>query len=303
MASHGIMKPMELRVLRYFAAVAGEESITRAAEILHLSQPTLSRQLKELEEELGKTLMIRGSKKTTLTEEGRLLYKRANEIIDLTLKTEIELRQSDDFSGGDVWIGGGETDGMRLVARAAQSLRAEYPAIHVHLISGNWTDIEEKLEKGLIDFGVAFGSVDSDKYDSFQLPIMHSRGLLMRTDSALASRNFIVPGDLSGIPVISSRNESARSGYEQWMGKKFDTLNVVATYNLIYNAAFLVEEGVGYALSIDRLVNRRPLLCFVPFEPRLEVMVNLAWKKHQVFSKASQKFLERIKEIIEFKRA
>ena len=292
---------MELRVLHYFTAVAKEESITRASEMLHLSQPTLSRQLKELEEELGITLMIRGSKKTTLTEEGRLLYKRAQEIIDLAQKTEAEIRQSDDFIGGDVWVGCGETDGMKLIARAACSLQEEYPEFHVHLISGNWTDIEERLEKGLVDFGVGFGNADREKYDSIRLPFTHTRGLLMRKDSPLASRTFICPDDLRGIPLITSRNEEARLQIEQWMGKKYNTLNVTATYNLIYNAVFLVEEGAGYALSIDRLVDTSEdhLLCFIPFKPPIEVKVVMAWKKNQVFSKASQKFLERLKEIIQ----
>lgn len=297
---------MELRVLRYFTAVAKEESITRAAETLHLSQPALSRQLRALEEELGKTLLIRGSRKTTLTGEGRLLYKRANEIIELERKAEAEIRQPDEFTGGDVWIGSGETDGMALLARTAHSLRDEYPDFHFHLISGNWIDIEERLDKGLVDFGVAFGNVDSGKYDFFQLPIVHSRGLLMRSDSPLASRASIGPGDLlglhgrPGLPLISSRNEDARLGMEKWMGRKFKMLNIVATYNLIYNAAFLVEEGIGYALCIDRLIPQRQVpLRFVPFRPRIDVRVNMAWKKNRIFSKASLKFLERLREITE----
>ena len=291
---------MELRILRYFVAVAREESITKAAESLHLSQPTLSRQLRDLEEELGKTLMLRGNKKTTLTEEGRLLYRRAQEIIDLAQKTESELRQQEDLIGGDVWIGSAETDAMRLVASSVCSLQKEHPNIRVHLVSGNWVDIEERLEKGLVDFGLTIGDVDLKKYDSIGLPYTNSRGLLMRKDSPLASRDVITPDDLQGIPIISSRHEGMRGEFERWMGKKFDTLDVVATYNLIYNAAFLVEENVGYALCIDRLVDTSNdnLLCFIPLEPRMEVGINIAWKKHQIFSKASQKFIEKFKEMM-----
>jgi len=291
---------MELRVLRYFLVVAREGSISAAAEALHLSQPTLSRQLKDLENELGKTLLIRGNKQTTLTEDGMLLQKRAQEILDLTQKAESELRQSNTHIGGDVWIGGGESEGMRLIAKTAKSLQKDYPDIHVHLISGNAGDILERLEKGLVDFGVAVGGVDPHKYESMWLPATHLAGLLMRKDSPLASRTFITPKDLEGIPVITSRNETMRRRYTEWMGKDFETLNIVASFNLIYNATFLVEEGVGYALCWDRLVKSSDdhALHFVPYEPKMEININMVWKKHQTFSKASQKFLERFKEVM-----
>ena len=291
---------MELRVLQYFLAVAREESITKAAESLRMTQPSLSRQLRELENELGKALLVRGSKKTTLTEDGMLLRKRAQEIIELSQKAETELRQSNDITGGDVWIGGGESEGMRLIAHATYALQKDFPDIHIHLISANAVDIIERLEKGLIDFGVGVGNIDANRYDSMCLPAAHTSGLLVRKDSPLASRPGITPDDLKGIPIISPRNEAMRKSYEEWMGAAFDTLNVVATFNLIYNAAFMVEERVGHALCIDRLVNtsgEHPL-CFIPCEPRIESRVNIAWKKHQVFSKASEKFIERLKGII-----
>ena len=291
---------MELRTLRYFLVVAREGSISAAAEALHLSQPTLSRQLKDLENELGKTLLIRGSKKTTLTEDGMFLQKRAQEILELTQKTKSELWQSNTHIGGDVWIGGGESEGMRLIAKTARSLQNDFPDIHVHLLSGNAIDILERLEKGLVDFGVAVGTVDPSKYDSMWLPVSHVVGLLMRKDSPLASLSSIGPNDLQGLPIISPRNEGTRRMIAEWMGKDFETLNVVASFNLIYNAAFLVEEGVGYALCWDRLVNTSGdhALCFIPYEPRMETNINMAWKKHQIFSKASQKFLERLREIM-----
>ena len=287
---------MELRVLRYFLAVAREESITKAAEILHLSQPTLSRQLRDLEQKLGKKLLIRGGKKTTLTEEGRLLQKRAEEIINLAQKAEAELHQTTDTLNGDIWIGGGETEGMRYIARSVYSLQNDYPGVCVNLYSGNTTDVVERLEKGLIDFGVGVGAVDLKRYNTIRLPVTHTAGLLMRKDSTLASRKRIIPGDLTGIPIIAPRNKGVRRAYEKWMGKGFETLNVVASYNLIFNAALLVEEGVGYALCIDHLIkssDENPL-CFIPYQPRMDFTVDIAWKKHQVFSKASQMFLDRL---------
>jgi len=290
---------MELRVLHYFLAVAKEESITKAADSLHLSQPTLSRQLKDLENELGKTLMIRGNKKTTLTEEGRLLQKRAQEIVELTQKTEAELRQSDALIGGDVRIGGGETEGMRVIARAARNLQKSFPNIHIHLFSGNTMEVMERLEKGLVDFAVGVGAIDTKRYNSLQLPISHKAGLLMRKDSYLAYNTTISPNDLQKIPIIAPRNEGVRRAYTEWLGQEFETLNVVASYNLIYNAAFLVEEGVGFALCIDRLIEpsgKHPL-CFIPYNPQMEFGVSIAWKTNQIFSKASQKFLEQLQHL------
>ena len=291
---------MEFRVLKYFLTVANEESITAAAEALYLSQPTLSRQLRDLEDEIGKQLLIRGNKKTTLTEDGVLLRKRAQEIMDLMNKTESELRQSDDSISGDIWIGGGESEGMRFIARAVHSMQKNFPNIQVNLISANSSDIFERLEKGLVDFGVGVGDIDLSRYETIELPVVHTSGVLMRKDSPLANRAAITPDDLQGIPIITPRNEEAQRWYAAWMGKPFETLDVVASFNLIYNAAFLVEEGVGYALCMDRLINisdDHPLL-FVPHDPPMNFGIKIAWKRHQVFSKASLKFIETLKEII-----
>jgi DNA-binding transcriptional LysR family regulator len=287
---------MEIRVLEYFLAVAQEESITRAAEALHLSQPTLSRQLKDLEDDLGKTLLIRGNKKTTLTEEGKLLRRRAREIVDLTRKAEAELRHPDTLVGGDIWIGGGETEGMRVIAQVVKDLQTEHPDVHVHFFSGNTEEVTERLEKGLIDFGVGVASVEGKQFDRLRLNIEHEAGILMRKDSALATRRVITPQDLAGQPVIVPRNEGVRRFYAQWMGDYFHTMRAVATFNLIYNAAFLVEVGVGYALTINNILDfseTRPL-CFVPNDPPMSFHIDVAWKKNQIFTKASMKFLERL---------
>ena len=193
---------MEIRVLKYFLAVAREQSISAAADSLFLSQPTLSRQLKELEEQLGKQLFIRGNKKITLTEEGVLLRKRAEEIIELISRTEKEIGFSDNVISGDIYIGAGETDGLRIIARSAKELREKYQDINFHIISGDAVDIMEHLDKGLIDFALLLEPVDIAKYSYIKLPVKDTWGVLMRRDSPLAAKNFITPEDLNGVPLI-----------------------------------------------------------------------------------------------------
>lgn len=288
---------MELRVLQYFLAVAREQSISRAAESLHLSQPTLSTQLKHLEEELGKTLMIRGTKgsrKIVLTEEGMILRKRAEEILDLVRKTENEITLSDDSVVGDVYIGAGETDMIRLVARTAQAMNEEYPDIHYHISSGNTAFVMEQLDKGLIDFGILYDSVDLSKYDSVKIPESDVWGVLMRRDAPLASKEVITPEDLWDKPLILSQQENQKSELAVWMRHDLSKLNVVATYNLIFNGSLFVDEGMGYAICFDKLINVSgdSTLCFRPLSPELKAAPYLVWKKYQIFSKASEKFME-----------
>lgn len=287
---------MELRVLRYFVAVAREESITGAAESLHVTQPTLSRQLMELEEELGKKLFIRGSRKLTLTDEGVLLRKRAEEIIELVEKTETEIITSDEIINGDIYIGGGETDTMRIIAQTAKKLQKEYPNIRYHIFSGNADDVTERLDKGLLDFGILIEPADIKKYEYIKLPATDIWGLLMRKDSPLASCDTIKPENLLNIPLLCSRQSMVGKEISEWIGLDYDKLNIVTTYNLVYNASLMVEEGIGYALSLDKLVNTtgNSVLCFKPLEPKLEVGLNIVWKKSQIFSKAAKKFLERL---------
>lgn len=285
---------MELRVLQYFLAVTREQSISGAAESLHLSQPTLSRQLKDMEEELGKQLMIRGNRKITLTEEGMILRKRAEEILDLVQKTEQEISVSDDTIAGDVYIGAGETDAIHLLAKAARQLQQSYPDIHYHISSGDTTDVLERLDKGLIDFGLLFGPVDTSKYESLEFPVKDVYGVLMRKDSPLAGKDCIYPEDLWNQPLIINRNTRNGDLLTSWLGKNREDLNVTATYNLLYNASLMVDEGLGYALALDKIINTTgdSNLCFVPCEPKLSVGMNLIWKKYQFFPKAVEKFLE-----------
>lgn len=290
---------MELRVLRYFLAVAREESISDAAEFLHITQPTLSRQLMDLEEELGKQLLIRGkrNRKIMLTEDGMRLRKRAEEIVALADKTEAEFLAADDAVSGDVYIGCGESDAMRIIAKTAVKLRRDYPDIHFHLYSGNAEDVSERMEKGLLDFGIFITSANIDKYDYLKLPAYDTWGMIMRKSDKLAAKDFITPQDLQGLPLIMSRQALVQEDISRWGKKQIQNLNVVATYNLVYNAAIMTREGFGYTLTLDKLANTGSDsdLCFRPLKPELRINLNLVWKKYQIFSKASQKFLEYLK--------
>ena len=295
---------MELRVLNYFLAIAREQSIVHAAESLHLSQPTLSTQIKNLEEELGKQLLIRGSKgsrKITLTEEGMILRKRAEEILDLVKRTESEISMSDDIIVGDVYIGTGETDGVRLIAKGAKALQSRYPGIHYHISSGNAAYVFEYLDKGLIDFGVVFGNVDLTKYNALETSYSETWGVLMRKDSPLAKKESISPKDLQDKPLILSQQETQGGSLTQWIGRDVTDLNIVATYNLLFNASLLVDEGLGYAMGYDKIINTsgNSNLCFRPLEPKLENKMSIIWKKYQLFSKPAEKFLEVFREQLE----
>ena len=291
---------MDIRVLRYFLAVAREETITGAADFLHVSQPTLSRQLMDLEEELGNTLFIRGKRKITLTDEGMLLRKRAQEIVDLVDKTEAEFLASDGIVSGDIYIGGGETYVMRLIAKIVKDLQREHQHIKCHMFSGNEEEVVDRLDKGLIDFGILIEAASMVRYDSIRLTDVDIWGVLMRKDSALASRDIIVPEDLWDVPLICSRQAMAGNKLSSWLKKDYEQLHIVATYNLLYNASLLVEEGAGYALCLDKIANvsDESILSFKPLKPRVEARVDIVWKKHQIFSKAAKIFLTRLQETI-----
>lgn len=284
---------MEIRVLKYFLAVAREQNISAAAQSLFLSQPTLSRQLKELEEELGKQLFIRGSRKITLTEEGLLLRKRAEEIVELLDKTEQELSRSDEQVSGEIYIGAGETDGLRLIAKAAKELQEQYPQITYRIISGDAVDITERLDKGLIDFALLLEPVDISKYSYLKFPVKDVWGVLMRRDCPLAQKKSISPKDLRDMPLIVSRQALDGSELTQWLKNGSEQLNIVSTYNLVYNASLMVDEGLGIALCLDKIINVSgdSSLCFRPLKPKSVVGMSLVWKKYQVFSKAAEKFI------------
>ena len=288
---------MDIRVLQYFLAVAREESITKAAETLRMTQPPLSRQLKDLEDELGKQLLIRGGKKVTLTEDGMLLRKRAEELVELMEKTKAELASSDDSINGEIYIGGGETDAISFFAETAEILKKKYPLIHYHIYRGDATVVMEKLDKGLIDFGLLVGPVDVSKYDSMWLPISDTWGVLMREDSPLAEKDVICAEDLWDKPLIISHQTSDSSDVLTWLKRNVSKLNIVMTYDLLYNASHFVKKGFGYAIALDGIINTtgESELCFRPLSPTLKAGLCIVWKKYQVFSRASKEFLRLLK--------
>ncbi|MDK8640706.1 LysR family transcriptional regulator [Niallia taxi] len=291
---------MELRVLRYFLAVAREGSITAAADLLHVTQPTLSRQLKDLEQELGKKLFIRSSHSIILTDEGLILRQRAEEIVNMVSKLEAEFNSMEDTVSGDVYIGGGETEAMKQIARVVKDLQLKYPNIRYHLYSGNEEDVTDRLDKGLLDFGILIQPADLSKYNYINIPDKDVWGVIMRKDSPLAVKATIQSSDLLNVPLICSRQaiqqSYSKNDFADWFGEDFEKLNVVTTYNLAYNAAIMVEEGIGYAITLDKIVNTSSdsNLCFRPLDPKLESGLNIVWKKHHVFSTAASVFLQDI---------
>ncbi len=293
---------MELRVLRYFLTIAREGSITNAANVLHVTQPTLSRQIHDLEEELGQRLFVRGSRNMRLTAEGMILRKRAEEIISMVDKTEAEFHSMSNVVSGDIYIGGGETEAVKLIAQIVCELRTAYPEIHYHLYSGNAEDVTERLDKGLLDFGLLIQPADISKYDYFNIPARDTWGVIMRKDIPLAKKETIRKEDLLNVPLICSRQviseERHRNEFAEWFGEDFDKLDIVTTFNLVYNAAIMVEAGVGYAITIDKIANttESSSLCFRPLEPQLDSGLNIIWKKDQVFSAAAELFLEKLRE-------
>ena len=247
----------------------------------------------DLEKELGEQLFIRGNRKITLTQEGIFFRKRAQEIIDLVDKTQSEFNSNKELISGNISIGCGETDSMKLIAKIAHNLQQKYPNIKYNIFSGNADAVIDKLDKGLIDFGILIEPADISKYDFLKLPVKDTWGVLMKKNSPLSSKAYIEPTDLFNLPIITSNQTMVSSEFTKWLGKDFQELNIVSTYNLVFNASLLVEEGMGYALCLDKLINTTgdSSLCFRPLYPPLEANLNVVWKKHQVFSKASEKFL------------
>jgi len=291
---------LEFRVLRYFLAVAREGGFSRAAQSLNVTQPTLSRQIKELEDELGLPLLIRTTHNVTLTAAGAMLRKRAEEIIDIVEKTKAGFSTADGVSG-DVYIGGGETQGMRLIAAVITDLRRDFPDIRFHLHSGNAEDVTDRLDKGLLDFGVLIQPTDLSKYASFPLPVKDSWGVLMNQAHPLAQREHISPADLAAVPLLCSKQLLQDRGtdrlFRNLFGTDFGKLNIIATYNLLFNAALLAESNAGCVLCLDGLVNAMNIenVVFRPLFPAVEAGLDIVWKKSQIFPPAARLFLERLK--------
>lgn len=292
---------MEFRVLRYFLAIAREGSISGAANSLNVTQPTLSRQMKDLEEELGHRLFVRGSHSVSLTAEGMRLRKRAEEITEMVIKTKAEFNTNNDIISGDIYIGSGETQGMRLITDIIAELREDYPDIHYHFYSGNADDVTERLDKGLLDFGLLIQPTDISKYDCLTLPAKDVWGVIMPKDCELAQKESITKQDLLGLPLICSRQSLQRTAdyndFLHWFGKDFAKLKIITTYNLLFNASLLVEQGIGYAISLDKLVDTMDSqVCFRPLSPVVESALDIVWKKYQVFTPAAKVFLNALQQ-------
>ena len=284
---------MELRILRYFLEVANELSFTRAADKIHITQPTLSRQIAQLEAELGKKLYTRENYGIRLTEEGLLLRKRAEEIIELEQKTLSELSGSDDNIHGTIYIGAGETAGIRHICKILRDLRTKFPDITYRMISADSEDVTDKLDKGLIDFGLFVGRANLDKYNCVNLPDSESDrwGVIVRVDDELAGRKSISPEDLRGRELLFSHQAKAQGEFSGWLGFPFSELNVAGTHNLAYNASVMVRCGLGILITIEGIINHNELV-FIPLRPEIKAKLILAWKKEAVLSKAAKKFLE-----------
>ena len=286
---------MELSTLRRFLMIAREGTISGAAAALHISQPSLSRQMQDLERELGCTLFIRGKRRIELTGEGMRLRGRAEEIVDLADRTEAEFRVSGATLAGEIRIGGGETPAMELVADVIAEMQEAYPLVRFSLQSGNAEDIAERLDTGRIDFGLFIGHTDLDRYEVLQVPAQDVWGVFMRADDPLSKRDGITPVDLEGRPLIFSRQAS--SEMRGWFKRDFEDLDIAATYNLLYNAALLARRGIGYVVSLQGIVDvsESSGLTFRPLEPALTADVRIAWKRYQIFSPAAGVFLQRIR--------
>ena len=287
---------MEIRVLRYFLEVAREGSVTHAAQRLHISQPTLSKQLKDLEVELGKKLFVRSSFSIRLTDEGMLLRRRAEDILDMVDKTTDEFKALGQITGGDIHIGCAESDGIKHLARRVEAVQAQYPRIRVHLYSGDRSDLAERLEQGLLDFAVLVESNDLSKYNYLPLPGADTWGVILRKDHPLAAKEAVAPEDLLEIPLICPR-QGLQKELSDWFQEKVDRLNIVATCNLAYNGSVLAREGLGCLLSFDKLADTGSdsPLCFRPLTPALYSKLFLAWKKYAVFSPAAEVLLNEMK--------
>ena len=289
---------IETRLLQYFLAIAEEQSITKAAEYLHISQPTLSKQMMDLEKSLGKQLLIRGRKRVTLTEEGAYLRSRAQEIISLVDKTESAFRENEQSITGDVYIGCGEHRSTFSIMQLIHTIQEEYPDIQFHFFSSNADTITERLDKGLLDMGFLLEPEISPRYDYQKLPLHETWGILMRKDSPLAVKKEISFSELTDLPLIMPSQTSNRDHLTTFFVDEMAEPHIVSTYNLIYNAGLMVEAGMGYALCIDELINtagNHPLT-FRPLSPLLQSDVYLFTKKYQVFSKAARLFLNRLEQ-------
>ena len=280
---------MEIRVLRYFLETAREGNMTRAAERLFISQPTMSKQLKELEQELGTKLFIRSNYSIKLTEAGMLLRERAEDILSLVDKTEAEFKSLEEQNIGDIYVGAPETDSMSLFAQAICDLQKTYPGIRCNIYSGNMEDVCDRLDKGLLDFAIVMSYVDLSKYNYLSMPARETWGVIMRKDDPLARRPSLSIDDLRELPLICSRQWIDQE-FPQWFGMDTGKINIVATYNLAFNGAVMVKTGMGYAIALDKLIDTGETsdLTFRPLLNVPETDMYVIWRKYQTFTPIAQ---------------
>lgn len=288
---------MEIRVLRYFLAVVREEGINRAAEFLHITQPTLSRQLSQLEEEVGVKLFHRGAKKITLTNEGILLRRRAEEILSLVDRTERELIEQDEFVEGRIVIGCGELAAVQVLPEIIESFREKYPLVTYDIFTGNADLVKEQMEKGLIDIGVLLEPVDIQKFEFIRLKEKERWVVLMSPDDPLAEKEAVRAKDLENVPLILPRRTNVQNELSNWLGDSFQEKQVLFTSNLTTNGALMVQRGLAYSLVIEGSIPfwDKEKIAYRPLSPELTANSVLAWKKQQPYSLAATKFIEHMK--------
>lgn len=288
---------MELRVLRYFLAVAREENFTRAAEQLHVTQPTLSRQIADLEQELGVKLFRRSNHNIILTEDGVMLKHRAQEILSLAEKTKQDLLYKEEHLEGTITIGSGEFQSTRILMDCIAAFHKKYPQVHYELYSGNVGNIQDNIERGLLDLGLISEPIDIRKYDFLSMPVLEEWGALVREDSPLAEKSTLSPQDLVDLPVVAAATPAAQSNLRKWFGQSADKINIIAKGNLLYNQALLGQSSNSISIAI-RLSCQYDGLRFLPFSPPLQSGTALVWKKEQFFSAATTTFLAFAKKYI-----
>ncbi len=286
---------MEIRTLRYFLAVAREENMTRAADILHVTQPTLSKALKSLEDELGKKLFTRHSFSIALTEEGVLLRNRAEDLVSMADKIELEFLSLDDITGGDIYFGLAESYQIRHLAREIRSFKEMYPNLRYHITSGDTEQVTEKLDKGLLDFAVICEAPDERKYQYILFPESDYFGAVFPADSGLAEKDEIAVDDLAGLPLFSSE-QSWENDIRPWAKDSFSRLHLEGSFRLSYNGSMFAREGLGILLTLNNLIDTSPEsgLVFRPLVPHLEMKMYLIWNKYRSFTPIAERFLKQI---------
>ena len=287
---------MEIRVLRYFLETAREENMTRAAQRLFISQSTMSKQLKELENELGAKLFIRSNYSIRLTEAGMLLRDRAEDILSLVDKTEAEFKSLEETNSGDIFVGAPESEAMSLFAEAVYSLQKNYPKIRCNIYSGNLSDVCERLDKGLLDFAIVMSYVDLSKYNYLPRPARETWGVIMRKDDPLSCRSSLSVDDLKELPLICSRQWIDQE-FPQWFGTDTGKTRIVATYNLVFNGSVMVRAGMGYAVVLDKLVltGDESNLTFIPLSGVPQTEMYVIWRKYQTFTPIANLLLQELK--------